>query len=604
VVVLVFAAAAIQGRARAELGDKQVRAGLADLTAGNQQAVGQLADGARSLRAAHASFTAWWALPARLLPLVGPQARALSTVSGEGSTLAGVASSTAAAADLKSLKISAGAIDLHRLEAILPPLERAESALADGRARVAGSRSGWLIPPIGHRVDAFRAQLDRALADAHTAAAAVRVAPGLLGGNGPRRYFIAFLTPAESRGLGGFMSNYGELTAVDGRITLSRSGRTSDLEAGGAKVVPPLPGPPEYVARYGRFRPQNFMRDIPYSPDFPTVAQVLEEQYPKNGGSPVDGAISVDPFALAALLRLTGPVTIPGFDQPLTADNAADVLLRQQYLRFPQQKQRVDFLDSASRVAFERLTRADLPDPRSVARAFGPAVAQGRLMANSVHPEEQALFRRVGLDGAFPPPRPGDFISLVTQNSANNKIDIFLHREVDYAASFDPASGRVRSTATIRLRNAAPPSGRPPLVLGSGDPHLPMGTNRVYLSFYTPLALQGAHLDDRALGLESQRELGRSVYSAFITIPPGQTVTLRLDLAGRVRPSRTYQLGIAPQPLVNPDALTVEVRPTRGWHVVPEPGPGGIGFSVSRGTAQARLVPDADRVLVARLAGR
>ena len=34
---------------------------------------------------------------------------------------------------------------------------------------------------------------------------AVQVAPSMLGADGERRYFIAFTTPAETRGLGGSM---------------------------------------------------------------------------------------------------------------------------------------------------------------------------------------------------------------------------------------------------------------------------------------------------------------------------------------------------------------------------------------------------------------
>ena len=47
----------------------------------------------------------------------------------------------------------------------------------------------------------------------------------------PRHYFIAFTQPAEARGLGGFVGNYGELTAIDGDIELTRSGRIRELIA-------------------------------------------------------------------------------------------------------------------------------------------------------------------------------------------------------------------------------------------------------------------------------------------------------------------------------------------------------------------------------------
>ena len=36
----------------------------------------------------------------------------------------------------------------------------------------------------------------------------MRLAPQMLGAEGVRRYFIAFTTPAEARGMGGFMGNW------------------------------------------------------------------------------------------------------------------------------------------------------------------------------------------------------------------------------------------------------------------------------------------------------------------------------------------------------------------------------------------------------------
>ena len=41
--------------------------------------------------------------------------------------------------------------------------------------------------------------------------------------------------------------------------------------------------------------------------------------------------VTIDPYGVAGLLELTGPVTVPDWPEPLTADNAAQVLLFEQY---------------------------------------------------------------------------------------------------------------------------------------------------------------------------------------------------------------------------------------------------------------------------------
>src|SRR5690606_33245436 len=125
-----------------------------------------------------------------------------------------------------------------------------------------------------------------------------------------------------------------ELLARDGRVSLADSGPIKDLITHGEFGERTLSGPAEYLSRYGRFQTADYIQDVPYSPHFPYNADVLAQLYPQAGGNPVDGVIAIDPVGLSALLQLTGPVDVEGHDEPLTSENAADFLLREQYLEF------------------------------------------------------------------------------------------------------------------------------------------------------------------------------------------------------------------------------------------------------------------------------
>ncbi len=195
----------------------------------------------------------------------------------------------------------------------------------------------------------------------------------------------------------------------------------------------------------------------------------------------------------------------------------------------------------------------------------------GNALGNT--PEEQAFFEQVGLDGAFPRARGGDLFGLVTNNAANNKIDIFMERTIDYDATYDPTTGTVESTATITITNNAPASGLPDVILSSGDRirggDTPLGTSGVNFSAYSPLQLDDA-VARSALGegpqfMTSEQEFGMFVYSARINIPAGQTVTFELRLSGTIDPSDTYRLTVANQPTVNPDTMTLSVAPQAGY---------------------------------------
>ncbi len=167
------------------------------------------------------------------------------------------------------------------------------------------------MPPLRDKVDSLQAEGRQAEPDATLAASAVRVGPGMLGGDGPRRYLVLFTTPAEQRGLGGFIGAYGELTADHGGLHLTRSGPIDDLITAVKPGIRVLHAPRDYVDRYGGDDPQDYLQDLTLSPDFPSVASVAADLYWQHVHRRVDGVLLLDPYGLAALLRLTGPVAVP-----------------------------------------------------------------------------------------------------------------------------------------------------------------------------------------------------------------------------------------------------------------------------------------------------
>lgn len=566
-------------------------------------AVDNLAGASEAFAEANDALSAPWAMPARIVPVLGVQARAVQDITSEGAHLSEVAATAADETDLDSLQFVDGRIDLELVAGFEQPLQDGADALQQAADAVDDLDSPWLVAPLDSRVARFEDEVDRALPDAELAIAGVRVAPALFGGDGDRRYFIAFTTPAEMRGLGGFMGNWGELQTIDGDPELVLSGRIEDLNFGARLVPAELHGPEDYIERYGRFDPQHYLQDVTFSPDMPSVAEVSADLYSQTVERPMAGVIVIDPYALAALLNFTGPIQLSNYPTPLTAENAADVLLREQYLSFDTRSDRKDFLDEATRVVFERLTQGDVPGPRQVAEVLGPLVQQGRLMVHSFDPEEQALFEQVGLDGAFPEqPEGGDFYALNTDNSALNKIDIFLERDVQYDATFDPDSGHVDATATITLTNEAPASGLPDVVLSSGQRTLtgtgpPLGTNQMMVSFYTPHLLETATIDGQPLPMNPDDELGLRVYSAFIDIPAGGTRTLVLQLDGEIEPSTEYRVGVGMQPLVNPDTNTATVRLAEGWQVDDGEQPDGFELPDPTMATASVITTEGDQVL-------
>lgn len=419
---------------------------------GTASGTAKLASATSNLRVAHSRAAAWWSAGGRLVPIVSQQRRALTQATSTAQGLTAAASREAATVDVRSFGYVNGHLDLPAVSAAGPPLRALSAQISGAHVTLGRLRSGWLVAPIASRLQAFDKQLTSAGRNVTLGAQVVQAAPGLLGGNGVRHYFVAFMTPAEARGLDGFIGSYAELTVDQGQITLSRSGPIAQLNGNIPVGGRHLTGLGDYVARYGDFDPANHFQDVSYSPDFPTVANVITQLYPQAGGDHIDGVLALDPYGLAALLRFTGPIDVPGLPQPLTTANAAEVLLKGQYDTFSgggsSVLERHDFLQDALSLAFAKLVHTSLPGPAAISAALDPQVRQGRFLFWSNHPSERSLLRRVSLDGSFPQVPGGDVLSVTTQNAAANKIDPYLSRSVDDQVTVDPRTGQVHGILT------------------------------------------------------------------------------------------------------------------------------------------------------------
>ena len=557
-------------------GTRALDAGVAAVRRADQPGTArQLSQAHRSFDAARDTLDAGWLLPGRLVPVVAQHVSALQQAARTGSDLALTGAETVAASRLPALRLHDGRMDLAGLRALRDPVATAVAGIDRAhRTLVAAGDTPWLVAPLADRLHREIARLDQSGREAATVLAVTERLPALLGGDGHRRYFLAIQSPAEARGSGGIVGSYGEVSADRGALVVGNFGRDGDLDT---KGTPPgnrtLPGPADYRARYARFEPQRIWQNVSVSPDFPSVAEVIAGLYPQSGGSAVDGVISVDPAALAALLQLVGPVTVAPWPEPITAANAEHVLMFDQYVRL-EGTARTDFLGDVARAVAGRLTTGELPPPAALVAALSPAVRGHHLALWSRRPAEQELFRRIGADSGLPPV-DGDSLAVVDNNSGGNKLDWFLRRRSAYQARVDPGTGDVTASLTVTLHNEAPAAGLPAYVIGSSiaGSSDAAGANRTYLSVYSPFGLVGARLDGTAVPVESAREAGRNVYSLFLVVPPGGTRTVTFGLSGRLPPDRPYRLTWRAQPLAFPEIVSAQVNAGRRPLVTRPAGP-------------------------------
>jgi hypothetical protein len=539
-----FGAAAVKARHDMAAGQNTAELGVSALENGDYDAAEQwFRQSAAYLHRAHERLTEPWASGASFVPVVAHYRDAavdLSRVAGDG---AATVADALAGFDLDTLRTVDGRIDLDALESLEQPLTHVRNSLVDLKAVTDASRSPWFVHRVDLALDDFDESVDEHLPGIENALSAIRLAPELLGVDGPRRYLVLFTTPSEARGLGGFVGTYAELTADDGRLSLTRFGPAQDLDRAAQEAGARVHGHEEFLARYGRF---GFdadgsgkvggaaFRNLTMTPNFPWVGEIAADLYTQTTGRAVDGTLAMDPYVIAQLVDYAGPVQLNSLDELLTGDTTAPFLLRDQYvLGAADNTRRTDALAEAARLTFDSLLHGTLPDPTTLARDFAPLVGERRLLMWTANPEEQALLERVHMAGWIPPLDGADGWSVTVSNGGGSKIDSFLERRASYEPTTDPATGTTTATLRLELTNTAPAEGYPPYVIGN-QIGAPPGTSRLFVSFYSALGLESATLDGDVAGFASGTEEGWNVYSRYVDIPPGGTVSFELHLQGAV----------------------------------------------------------------------
>ncbi len=232
-----------------------------------------------------------WTAAAAFVPVVAQHRTAVVDMSGVGAEGAATVADALDEIDLDALRTVDGRFDLEALAALEGPLSRVRDALEDLRQTTEAARSPWLVDRAVYQLDDFDSSIDEHLPALESSLQAIDLAPAMLGADEPRTYLVLFTTPSESRGLGGFIGSYAELTADDGQLTLGNFGRAQDLDAAASQAGARVNGHEAFLRQYGRFGFDEggavgdaAFRNLAMSPDFPTVGAIAADLYAQTTG--------------------------------------------------------------------------------------------------------------------------------------------------------------------------------------------------------------------------------------------------------------------------------------------------------------------------------
>lgn len=451
-----------------------------------------------------------------------------------------------------------GRVDVHLLRDQEPVL----STLADNADRLASSAEAVAEPAFPDSLSDARSALATQTSDLATmldnTALAARLAPSMMGADGPRTYFMGFQTNAEARGTGGLLGGFGVLRFDDGVATIDTLGPNTEL------VGPfrPIDLGDEYAEQYGYTNPTVDYRNSNMSAHFPHTAQIWRSMWAQQTGVNVDGVIAIDPVALSYILGPVGPVRLSD-GEAITSENVVELTESTAYQRFPTDQQaRKQYLQDIANAVVEKML-GPVESPAALMEAIGRAVGERRIAVWSSSPEEQGLLEQTPLAHVIPDD-PAPYAGVVINNLGGNKMDYYLTREIEYASDSCAADTRL-STVTVRLTNTlAPGTELPEYVAGSAGVRsdlpisMPSGTmvTSVRLLATTGASLLGVLSNGERVPAFVGAERGHPTFEVQVAIPPGQSGELSFRLSEPTVPGAAR---VPVQPLVDAVAPVVTV---------------------------------------------
>jgi hypothetical protein len=277
----------------------------------------------------------------------------------------------------------------------------------------------------------------------------------VLGDGGPRTYLVEQVDPAELRGSGGFIGSYTLVTADRGLITVAPGKDVFTIDEGPnypARGSQSWVDPPRALGK--AFTHGWVFGDSNFWPDFPASARAGQDLLLRETGTKVDGVITIDPWAVAHMLEVTGPLAITEAAFPVTVDSKnfpEEVFqrLEKDTNNVPDKKA---FFPAVATTVIDHLAKLPSQDWTKLLEALNAAVSERHMMVYFNNPNAQAEMVRMGWSGAVSPPSDGRELMLeVEANYGATKSNHFLERSYDLTLNAE--GGKLRHKLVIHLKN-------------------------------------------------------------------------------------------------------------------------------------------------------
>ncbi|OGD10719.1 hypothetical protein A2395_02955 [Candidatus Amesbacteria bacterium RIFOXYB1_FULL_47_9] len=391
--------------------------------------------------------------------------------------------------------------------------------------------------------------LDQASTLVNDAKPLLESAPYILGLDGVRKYLVIFQNDAELRPTGGFMTAYAVISVSKGKIGIVESNDIYFLDERFPKKLPA----PEPIKKYLPKVPYWYLRDQNISPDFKVSMETFFPNYLLTKSPEVDGIFTVDTQVLVDLLKITGPIGVPGFgnysaendkrcncpnvfyELELVADVEGPVVwdsISGQIVFAPRNYgARKSFIGPMMHSVLSNV----MAQPKGkMGEMFNTAmrlIGQKHIQFYFPDSKIQDAVEIFNLAGRVRPiPDGWDYLMVVDTNFAGAKTNAWVNYNADIDTQIS-GDGNITKTLTLTYKN-------PQQYFADSKTNLKLnGVFRDWLRVYVPAGSKLLEAKGFETGQTVGEDLGKTVFEGFFTLTPLNTkvVSFKYELPFKVK---------------------------------------------------------------------
>lgn len=379
---------------------------------------------------------------------------------------------------------------------------------------------------------------------------AVELIPEMAGGTKRRKYLVLFQNSGELRATGGFLTAYAVINVDKGKVQPEGSGDIYELD----QKFTSKPAIPAILKRFLTTETKWNLRDMNISPDFKESMTTFNQYYQtiKGQKTTFDGIITVDTHFLESLLKVIGPVEVPGYGT-FTAENDKHCDCPQIIYALSEIIDRpTNYVRTDRKGILGPMMSAILQKSYSAPKNLWPQLFQtgwGNVEAKHVQmyffdEKLQAAAESINAAGRVKPtPENSDYFMIVDTNLAGAKSNFFVNSQVDHTIDL-PENGSLRHSVKVSYKNPFKASN---CNLEAGELCL-NGTLNDWVRVYLPT---GAKIEktqgfDEGSVKESE-ELGHHVVEGVFKLQPLGSATINLTYTVPYTDTKNYNLFVQKQ---------------------------------------------------------